>query len=94
MLKYTDKQKPCCCSMRITTVIVLTCSIAVTSGISLSLTGESIPVMKTPLSMSEDTYNAESQRRHTLFCGTQVIQAKGGGPDGKGVIAVVTRTGK
>ncbi|XP_057175089.1 cation-transporting ATPase 13A2 isoform X1 [Triplophysa rosa] len=57
------------------------------------LTGESIPVMKTPLSVSEETYNAELQRRHTLFCGTQVIQAKGGGPDGKGAIAVVTCTG-
>ncbi len=58
-----------------------------------SLTGESIPVMKTPLSVSEATYSPESQRRHTLFCGTQLIQAKGGGSAGNGAIAVVTRTG-
>ncbi|KAF4078076.1 hypothetical protein AMELA_G00195310 [Ameiurus melas] len=57
------------------------------------LTGESIPVMKTPLPASELKYSPESQRRHTLFCGTQLIQAKGGCPSGKGTIAVVTRTG-
>lgn len=59
----------------------------------LWLSGESIPVMKTPLPVSEVKYSPESQRRHTLFCGTQLIQAKGGCPSGKGTIAVVTRTG-
>ncbi|GAA6107235.1 cation-transporting ATPase 13A2 isoform X1 [Tachysurus ichikawai] len=54
---------------------------------------ESIPVMKTPLPVSEVKYSPESQRRHTLFCGTQIIQAKGGCPSGKGAIAVVTQTG-
>lgn len=78
--------------MAVSIVIVLIAFTAVTHEI-VSLTGESIPVMKTPLSVSEETYNAELQRRHTLFCGTQVIQAKGGGPDGKGAIAVVTCTG-
>ncbi|XP_051515898.1 polyamine-transporting ATPase 13A2-like isoform X2 [Myxocyprinus asiaticus] len=57
------------------------------------LTGESIPVMKTSLPVSGATYSPESQRRHTLFCGTHLIQAKGGGADGKVSIAVVTRTG-
>ncbi|XP_060794319.1 cation-transporting ATPase 13A2 isoform X2 [Neoarius graeffei] len=57
------------------------------------LTGESVPVMKTPLPASEVKYSPESHRRHTLFCGTQLIQAKGGCPSGKGAIAVVTRTG-
>ncbi|KAM9445089.1 polyamine-transporting ATPase 13A2 isoform 1-T1 [Clarias gariepinus] len=57
------------------------------------LTGESVPVMKTPLPISEVKYTPESQRRHTLFCGTQIIQAKGGSHLGKGAIAVVTRTG-
>ncbi|KAI5612268.1 cation-transporting ATPase 13A2 isoform X1 [Silurus asotus] len=57
------------------------------------LTGESVPVMKTPLPDSELKYNSEAQRRHTLFCGTHIIQAKGGCPSGKGAIAVVTRTG-
>lgn len=57
------------------------------------LLGESVPVMKTPLPVTEVKYNPESQRRHTLFCGTQIIQAKGGCPSGKGAIAVVTNTG-
>ncbi|XP_058265478.1 cation-transporting ATPase 13A2 isoform X2 [Hemibagrus wyckioides] len=57
------------------------------------LTGESVPVMKTPLPVSDVTYSPESQRRHTLFCGTHIIQAKGGCPSGKGAIAVVTQTG-
>ncbi|XP_072557975.1 polyamine-transporting ATPase 13A2 isoform X1 [Paramormyrops kingsleyae] len=57
------------------------------------LTGESVPVMKTPLPFSAGTYSPESQRRHTLFCGTQVIQARGGRQGGRGGLAVVTRTG-
>ncbi|KAL4648362.1 putative cation-transporting ATPase 13A2 isoform X1 [Arapaima gigas] len=57
------------------------------------LTGESIPVMKTPLPVGGDTYSADSHRRHTLFCGTQIIQAKGRHQGGKGCLAVVTRTG-
>ncbi|KFP81420.1 putative cation-transporting ATPase 13A2, partial [Apaloderma vittatum] len=59
------------------------------------LTGESVPVMKTPLlagSQAASTlYSPEEHRRHTLFCGTQVIQAKS--YVGKEVLAVVTRTG-
>ncbi|NWH69809.1 AT132 ATPase, partial [Piaya cayana] len=59
------------------------------------LTGESVPVMKTPLpagsQAASTVYSPEEHRRHTLFCGTQVIQAKSyvGGE----VLAVVTRTG-
>ncbi|XP_048839261.1 cation-transporting ATPase 13A2 isoform X2 [Brienomyrus brachyistius] len=57
------------------------------------LTGESVPVMKTPLPFSAGKYSPDSQRRHTLFCGTQVIQARGGRQGGRGGLAVVTRTG-
>lgn len=57
------------------------------------LTGESVPVLKTPLPASDRTYSSEGERRHTLFCGTQLIQAKGGGQEGRGAIAVVTSTG-
>ncbi|XP_075882628.1 polyamine-transporting ATPase 13A2 isoform X2 [Nelusetta ayraudi] len=57
------------------------------------LTGESVPVLKTPLPASDRTYSSEGERRHTLFCGTQLIQAKGGGREGRGAIAVVTSTG-
>lgn len=49
--------------------------------------------MKTPLPVSEVRYSPESQHRHTLFSGTQIIQAKGGSASGKGAIAVVTHTG-
>ncbi|NXT91048.1 AT132 ATPase, partial [Anhinga rufa] len=59
------------------------------------LTGESVPVMKTPLPAGSQAagtiYSPEEHRRHTLFCGTQVIQAKS--YVGREVLAVVTRTG-
>uniref|UniRef100_A0A8C8RUH2 Polyamine-transporting ATPase 13A2 n=1 Tax=Pelusios castaneus TaxID=367368 RepID=A0A8C8RUH2_9SAUR len=59
------------------------------------LTGESIPVMKTPLpsgpQATNTIYSPEEHKRHTLFCGTQVLQAKS--YMGKEVLAVVTRTG-
>uniref|UniRef100_A0A8C4U0M6 Polyamine-transporting ATPase 13A2 n=1 Tax=Falco tinnunculus TaxID=100819 RepID=A0A8C4U0M6_FALTI len=59
------------------------------------LTGESVPVMKTPLPAgsraASPVYSPEEHRRHTLFCGTQVIQAKS--YVGSEVLAVVTRTG-
>uniref|UniRef100_A0A8C1VTC1 ATPase cation transporting 13A2 n=1 Tax=Cyprinus carpio TaxID=7962 RepID=A0A8C1VTC1_CYPCA len=77
--------------------LLLPCDAALLAGECMvnesMLTGESIPVMKTSLSVSEATYRSESQPRHTLFCGTQLIQAKGGGPAGNGAIAVVTCTG-
>ncbi|NXU54138.1 AT132 ATPase, partial [Turnix velox] len=59
------------------------------------LTGESVPVMKTPLPAGSQAagtvYSPEEHWRHTLFCGTQVIQAKS--YVGQDVLAVVTRTG-
>uniref|UniRef100_A0A8B9PET1 Cation-transporting ATPase n=1 Tax=Apteryx owenii TaxID=8824 RepID=A0A8B9PET1_APTOW len=60
------------------------------------LTGESIPVTKTPLPLTESsmpwkTHSTEDYRRHVLFCGTEVIQAK---PTGRGPVrAVVLQTG-
>ncbi|XP_051981037.1 cation-transporting ATPase 13A2 isoform X1 [Xyrauchen texanus] len=77
--------------------LLLPCDAALLAGECMvnesMLTGESIPVMKTPLPVSVATYSPESQRRHTLFCGTNLIQAKGGGSNGKRAIAVVTCTG-
>ncbi|XP_076000643.1 polyamine-transporting ATPase 13A3-like [Genypterus blacodes] len=59
------------------------------------LTGESVPVTKTSLpSSGEDgdrTYNMEDHKRHTLFCGTHVIQTRF--YTGELVKAVVVRTG-
>lgn len=56
--------------------------------------GESVPVLKTPLPTGGGKYSSEAERRHTLFCGTHLIQAKGGGPGGSGALAVVTSTGE
>ncbi|XP_051915684.1 cation-transporting ATPase 13A2 isoform X2 [Hippocampus zosterae] len=55
--------------------------------------GESVPVLKTPLLSSEKKYISDVDRKHTLFCGTQLIQAKGGGSGDVGAVAVVTGTG-
>ncbi|XP_045754554.1 polyamine-transporting ATPase 13A2 isoform X6 [Mirounga angustirostris] len=56
-----------------------------------SLTGESVPVLKTALPEGPEPYCPETHRRHTLFCGTLVLQARAFvGPH---VLAVVTRTG-
>uniref|UniRef100_A0A5F8GF94 Polyamine-transporting ATPase 13A2 n=1 Tax=Monodelphis domestica TaxID=13616 RepID=A0A5F8GF94_MONDO len=55
------------------------------------LTGESVPVTKTSLPSSPILYSPEEHRRHTLFCGTLVLQART--YMGADVLAVVTRTG-
>uniref|UniRef100_A0A3Q2DU13 ATPase 13A3 n=1 Tax=Cyprinodon variegatus TaxID=28743 RepID=A0A3Q2DU13_CYPVA len=59
------------------------------------LTGESVPVTKTSLPSSGDEaarrYNMEEHKRHTLFCGTHVIQTRFYA--GELVKAVVIRTG-
>ncbi|XP_069328874.1 probable cation-transporting ATPase 13A5 [Eulemur rufifrons] len=60
------------------------------------LTGESVPVTKTPLPQTESTmpwksHSLEDYRKHVLFCGTEVIQVK---PSGQGPVrAVVLQTG-
>jgi P-type E1-E2 ATPase len=58
------------------------------------LTGESVPVFKTPLPHPDDTleiYDVEIHKRHTLFSGTQVVQTRS--YDNTSVLAVVIRTG-
>ncbi|XP_062337237.1 polyamine-transporting ATPase 13A3-like isoform X3 [Osmerus eperlanus] len=59
------------------------------------LTGESVPVTKTSLPSSGDEgagiYNTEEHKRHTLFCGTHIIQTRF--YTGELVKAVVVRTG-
>ncbi|XP_028925321.1 probable cation-transporting ATPase 13A5 [Ornithorhynchus anatinus] len=60
------------------------------------LTGESVPVTKTPLPHAENTkswktHSLEDYRRHVLFCGTEVIQTR---PSGQGPVrAVVLQIG-
>ncbi|KAM3931813.1 putative cation-transporting ATPase 13A4 [Leptodactylus fuscus] len=58
------------------------------------LTGESIPVTKTPLPNTDNTepwkvHSVHDYKRHVLFCGTQVIQTK----SSDYVKAIVLRTG-
>ncbi|XP_070560600.1 polyamine-transporting ATPase 13A3-like isoform X8 [Ptychodera flava] len=59
------------------------------------LTGESVPITKTPLPNNEQEanviYSPEEHKRHTLYCGTQVIQTRYYGSEL--VKAVVVRTG-
>ncbi|XP_055621332.1 polyamine-transporting ATPase 13A3 [Toxorhynchites rutilus septentrionalis] len=41
------------------------------------LTGESVPITKTPLPLKRDlNYDKKEHARHTLFCGTKVIQTR------------------
>ncbi|XP_054435651.1 polyamine-transporting ATPase 13A2 isoform X2 [Pteronotus mesoamericanus] len=53
--------------------------------------GESVPVLKTALPAGPAPYCPETHRRHTLFCGTLVLQGRA--IVGPHVLAVVTRTG-
>ncbi|XP_032507709.1 cation-transporting ATPase 13A2 isoform X3 [Phocoena sinus] len=56
-----------------------------------SLTGESVPVLKTALPEGPVPYFPETHQRHTLFCGTLILQARAFvGPH---ALAVVTQTG-
>ena len=57
------------------------------------LTGESIPVTKTTCPDDTDIlYNDREHSKHTLNCGTEVIQTRA--PKGQSVMAVVVRTGE
>ncbi|XP_074074397.1 polyamine-transporting ATPase 13A2 [Macrotis lagotis] len=75
--------------------MLVPCDAALLSGECMvnesMLTGESVPVMKTPLPSGPTPYSSEEHRRHTIFCGTLILQAKA--YMGAEVLAVVTRTG-
>lgn len=78
--------------------LVLPCDALLISGACIvnesMLTGESIPVTKTPLANTDNTepwkvHSVHDYKRHVLFCGTEVIQTK----SSDHVKAVVMRTG-
>ncbi|XP_038078071.1 probable cation-transporting ATPase 13A3 isoform X1 [Patiria miniata] len=77
---------------------MMTCDAVLISGNCIvnesSLTGESVPVTKTPLPHQGDCmteYCPIEHKRHSLFCGTKVIQTRQGDTDE--VRAVVVQTG-
>lgn len=55
------------------------------------LTGESVPVMKTPPHETDEVYSATKHKAHTLFSGTEVIQARFYGREH--IMARVVQTG-
>lgn len=58
-----------------------------------SIPGESVPVTKIPLPNRPDVfYNSKEHARHTLFCGTQIMQTRYYGNER--VMALILRTGK
>ncbi|XP_037565576.1 polyamine-transporting ATPase 13A3 isoform X1 [Dermacentor silvarum] len=74
---------------------LMTCDAVLTAGNCLVneslLTGESVPVVKTPLLPINEEFSAEHHRRHVLFRGTQVLQTRYYG--NSRVTALVVRTG-
>ncbi|RNA15084.1 putative cation-transporting ATPase 13A3 isoform X2 [Brachionus plicatilis] len=78
--------------------ITMTCDAVLLNGNCIlnesMLTGESVPVIKTPLAHSDDEselYNVETHKRSTLFNGTKVVQTRN--YENSRVLAVVVRTG-
>jgi magnesium-transporting ATPase (P-type) len=58
------------------------------------LTGESVPVIKSPLAHPEnpnELYDVEVHKRNTLFNGTKVVQTRN--YESSKVLAIVVRTG-
>lgn len=75
--------------------IIMPCDAILVSGSCIvnesMLTGESIPIMKTCGDVSRDKFSLETHKRHILFAGTHVVQARSFGSEK--IYAKVLRTG-
>ena len=61
-----------------------------------SLTGETIPIVKSPLPYTHvhaETYHSEKHRAHTLYGGSSIMQVKASGDHDSVCIAIVVATG-
>ncbi|XP_011496793.1 PREDICTED: probable cation-transporting ATPase 13A3 [Ceratosolen solmsi marchali] len=74
---------------------IVTCDAILLAGTCIVnesiLTGESVPITKTPLQSQNILYDSKEHSHHTLFCGATIIQTKQYG--NKPVLAKVIRTG-
>lgn len=77
--------------------LVLPCDVVLLRGQCVMnecmLTGESIPIIKSPIPENDDTtiYSSDKHKQYTLYSGTSVMQVK---PQGDNpVLGVVTQTG-
>ncbi len=55
------------------------------------LTGESVPVLKTSLPATGDTYDPDEDKKYTIYAGTEVVQTRSSGESK--VVALAVRTG-
>lgn len=59
---------------------VMTCDAVLLTGTCIvnecMLTGESLPTTKSPPVSTNEIYDVNVHGRHTLYCGTQVIQTR------------------
>jgi len=75
--------------------IIIPCDAILLNGTTIMnesmLTGESIPIMKSPIPQSDNYYNPKEDKQYTLYAGTKCIQARSS--QDKPVTALVTLTG-
>eukprot|EP00771_Trimastix_marina_P002919 gnl/Trimastix_PCT/4093.p1 GENE.gnl/Trimastix_PCT/4093~~gnl/Trimastix_PCT/4093.p1 ORF type:complete len:1496 (-),score=347.32 gnl/Trimastix_PCT/4093:114-4601(-) len=78
--------------------LTLPCDVLLLSGQTVvneaMLTGESVPVLKSPLPYSDaatDVFNPEQDKKHVLYGGTRIIQVRNTGHSP--VLGIVLRTG-
>jgi len=76
---------------------VLPCDAVLLTGTAVcdesGLTGESMPISKSPILSGDSAYDPHAGKSHTLFAGTSCLQVGSGADDDEEVIAIVSATG-